>query len=62
MARHRPKPLRRTLPAGSTYILDPRNDSGSPGGSLGAVWGANLTDNDNLSRQGFGLTLVGLND
>lgn len=55
LARGQPKPLRRVVPAGSVFLLDPR------GSELTSLWGASLSEDsdDHLSQQGFGLALLG---
>lgn len=55
LARGEPKPLRRLVPAGSVFLLDPR------GTDLSSLWGANLSEDggERLSQQGFGLALLG---
>jgi len=57
LARRQPKPLRRTIPAGSTYVL---TTPARAGAAPPLPWGSNLSDDPNLARQGFGLALSGL--
>jgi CRISPR-associated protein Cmr3 len=61
LARGGPKPLRRAIPAGSTFLLQPEE----AGGELpdpADLHGTNLADfpGEHLARQGFGLLLAGL--
>ena len=60
LAKGVPKPLRRAIPAGSVYRLQPRGDA-EDGRGLAALDGTCWSDyhDEHLARQGFGLALVG---
>lgn len=64
VAQRTAKPLRRGIPAGSVFVLDPDADAKERGPALAALaklHGAGLADfpDECLARQGFGLALVG---
>ena len=60
LARGGPKPLRRAIPSGSAFLLQPDGGSGLP--APGDLHGTHLSDypGEHLARQGFGLLVAGI--
>jgi len=61
LARRGPKALRRAIPAGAVFLVQPSGGARGTEDGLGALDGSCWSDYDDehLARQGFGLTLVG---
>ena len=57
LARRRPKPARKLVPAGTTYWFDVLGACDTD--SLGELWLASVCDDEQDRRDGFGLTLPG---